>query len=212
MRGMRYARKIKNSIVWKISWKAMQHFIEDDIQRMHFHYGYSEFSALLRSFIPTDALVLDLGCNKGFETLIISKTNKVVAIDLFEDFVNVAKQRGVDARVMDFHKMTFNDEFDCVYSNNSMEHARYPAHVIDGIFRALRRDGILIIGMPTDGNNLESNDPAHYFKATKEDVLSLLKNKFEILRVEEIDAKEHWNWEIPPSNNKMLLIVARVMK
>lgn len=190
----------------------MQHFIEDDIQRMHFHYGYSEFSALLRSFIPTGALVLDLGCNKGFETLIISNTNKVVGIDLFEDFVNVTKQRGIDARVMDFHKMTFNNEFDCVYSNNSMEHARYPAKVIDGIFRALRRDGILVLGMPTDGNNRLFDDRAHYFKGTKENVLSLLADKFEILKVEEMDAKERWNWEIPPSNNKMLIVVAKVMK
>jgi len=167
MKGMHYARKIKRFIVGKINPKEMQHFYEDGIEIMHSYYGYSQFSALLRSFIPTGARVLDLGCNKGLESLIISKTNEVVGIDLFEDFVSVARQRGVGARVMDFHNMTFNNEFDCVYVNNSLEHAKYPAKVIDGIFRALRKDGILIIGMPTDGNNPLFNDPAHLFKAKK---------------------------------------------
>ncbi len=210
----RYARNVRRSVKGALSAKARQHQYEDGIEIMHSHEGYSEFSKLLRSFIPPNAKVLDIGCNKGLETAIISKTNEVMGIDLFEDFVAAARQRGVNAEVMDFAGITFENEFDCAYSNNSLEHAEFPLKVVDGIHRALKKDGVAIIGLPTDGNNYPSaQDPAHLFKARKDDVLALFHpEKYEILKADEIDTKAKWNWEIPPSSNKMLIVLARVIK
>lgn len=116
---------------------------------MHQHHGYSEFSKLLRSYIPKNALVLDLGCNKGFETAIIAQTNKVVGVELFKDFVNVAKkERKLDVKQMDFHNLIFHNEFDCVYSNNTLEHSRYPDKVIKGVACALKKMDCLLLGCP----------------------------------------------------------------
>jgi len=211
LKGQRYFRRFKKITKGFFDENEVQHFHEENIELMHSHPGYSKFSELLRSYIPKDAKVLDLGCNKGLETAIIAKTNEVVGIDFFADFIKIAKEkRRVEALKMDFHNMTFHEEFDCVYSNNSMEHSRFPEKVVAGVSRALRKNGIFIIGMPTDGNNPSVKDPAHHFRATKEQVIKLLKDKFKILEAYEKDTKEKWNWEIQPSKNKMLVVVAEV--
>ena len=91
-----------------------------------------------------------------------------------------------------------------------MEHSRYPDKVIKGVACALKKNGLFIIGMPTDGNNSTISDPAHHFKATKEDVLQLLESDFVTLESYEIDTKERWDWDNPPSKNKMLIVIAQL--
>ena len=191
--------------------KKEQYLYEKDIEIMHAHKGYSNFSKILRSFIPKGVKVLDVGCNKGLETKIIAEKNEVVGIDLYPDFIEVAKSRNINAQVMDFHNITFVEEFDCVYLNNVLEHAQFPAKVIEGCFRALKkRGGILIVGMPLDGNSLKIKDPAHFYRAKKEDVISLLINRsFNLLKIKEIDTNKKWGWEIPSAMNKILICVAQ---
>lgn len=190
--------------------RAEQFWNEMGIEGMQKHSGYAAFAAILRSRIPTGVRVLDLGCNKGFETNIIGKTNPVVGVDAYASFVKVASKRGVDARVMDFHNLKFSQEFDCVYSNNSLEHAKFPEKVVQGVFRALKPGGLFIVGMPLDGNNPKTKDPAHFFRATAQDAISLLeKNGFAITHQEVIDTKVRWNWENQPANNQMLICVAK---
>jgi SAM-dependent methyltransferase len=190
--------------------KTEQYWNERGIEGMHQHNGYNAFSSILRSYIPSGVRVLDLGCNKGLETAIIAKTNDVFGVDVYKTFVAMAQKRGIRAKVMDFHNLKFFEEFDCVYSNNSLEHAKFPEKVISGVWRALKSNGIFIIGMPLDGNNPLARDPAHFFRAKKEDILRLLESaNFNVVENEVIDTKERWGWEIPPSLNKMLIVVAK---
>lgn len=190
--------------------KTEQFWNERGIEGMHQHNGYNAFSSILRSYIPSGARVLDLGCNKGLETAIIAKTNNVFGIDVYGTFVRMAQKRGIKAKVMNFYNIKFFEEFDCVYSNNSLEHAKFPEKVICGVWRALKPNGIFIIGMPLDGNNLSIKDPAHFFRAKEEDVLHLLENaNFSVVENEVIDTKERWDWEILPSLNKMIIVVAK---
>lgn len=207
---LHYISCVRVTIAPNLFLKAEQFWHEIGIEEMHKHPGYAAFSAMLRAYIPPGARVLDLGCNKGLETKIISRTNSVVGIDVYLFFIKIEKKRGVDARVMDFHNLKFSEEFDCVYSNSSLEHAKYPEKVIKGVYKALKLGGIFIIGMPLDGYNLRIKDPAHFFRAKEDDVVLLLeRNKFRIVHKEVIDTKQKWNWEIPPSLNKMLLCVAK---
>lgn len=190
--------------------KIEQYFHERKIENMHEYPVYAEFSKILRSFIPSKVKVLDLGCNKGLETMIIQKTNPIIGVDLFSSFVRVARKRGVEAYVMDFHQLKFFEEFDCVYANNILEHAKFPDKVIQGVYRALKKGGLFIIGIPLDGYNLKIKDPAHFFRATEEEIFLLLeKSGFNIVEKQVINTKEKWNWEIPPSNNKFLICVAK---
>jgi len=190
--------------------KTEQYFYERKIENMQKSSGYADFSKLLRSFIPPSVKVLDSGCNKGFETIIISKTNDVVGADLYSSFIRIAKKRGVEAYVMDFHNLSFFKEFDCVYSNNILEHAQFPEKVVRGVNQSLKKGGLFIIGMPLDGYNLKIKDPAHFFRATEKNVIDLLKNEgFYINYKVIIDTKQKWQWKIPSANNKLLVCVAK---
>ena len=189
---------------------AEQFFFERDIDIMHSNNGYSLFSERLRSYIPTNSRVLDLGCNRGLETSIIAKTNEVVGIDLYKTFVRSAIKKGINAIVMNFDDLTFKEEFDCVYSNNTLEHTTHPEKVVSGVYRALKPGGVFIIGMPLDGNNPNIKDPAHFFRAKKDDVVSLLQNNnFDIQTLEIINTKNKWNWSNPPANDEMIIAISK---
>ena len=65
--------------------------------------------------------ILDLGCGTGELTLVLQQRGcEVVGVDLSPEMVAKAREKGVDARVMDGHAMTFEDEFDAVFSNAAL--------------------------------------------------------------------------------------------
>lgn len=59
--------------------------------------------------------VLDVGAGSGCHTLEITKRGlEVVAIDISEVSVQVMKERGIDARTVDFFDKSFDEKFDTV--------------------------------------------------------------------------------------------------
>ena len=191
-------------------WIKLEQFANEwRIERMQSHCGYSEFSSILRSKIPAGAKVLDLGCQKGVETEMISKTNEVEGVDLFPSFVRRLESRGIKGHAQDFHNLTFDSEFDCVYSNNSLEHSTRPEKVLAGVRRALKPGGVFVCGMPLDGNDLKTKDPAHFYRATRDEVVNLVKRFFPECSYEVINTRERWNWPNPPAKDEMIILVAR---
>ena len=59
--------------------------------------------------------VLDVGAGSGCHSLeLINRGMEVVAIDISTLSVDVMKQRGIDARVVDFFDKTFDEKFDTI--------------------------------------------------------------------------------------------------
>jgi SAM-dependent methyltransferase len=86
--------------------------------------------------------ILDLGCGDGVLTEKIAAAGAtVVAVDAAPDMVAAARARGIDARVMPGQNLTFEDEFDAVFSNAALHWMRPPEHVLAGVRRALRPGG-----------------------------------------------------------------------
>ena len=86
--------------------------------------------------------ILDLGCGDGTLTLdIIAAGAAVVGVDASADMVAAARERGIDARVMDATKLTFESEFDAVFSNAVLHWVRSADAAAAGIFRALKPGG-----------------------------------------------------------------------
>ncbi len=86
--------------------------------------------------------ILDLGCGDGVLTAkIVAAGAAVVAVDAAPDMVAAARARGIDARVMDAQYLSFDREFDAVFSNAALHWMRPPEAVLAGVRRALRPGG-----------------------------------------------------------------------
>ena len=86
--------------------------------------------------------VLDLGCGDGRLTeALVAAGCDVVGVDASPEQVAAARARGLDARVMDGQALTFEGEFDAVFSNAALHWMKDPARVLRGVFRALRPGG-----------------------------------------------------------------------
>jgi trans-aconitate methyltransferase len=98
--------------------------------------------------------ILDLGCGDGVLSEKIKAAGAtVVGVDASADMIAAAKSRGIDAQVMDGFNLTFNAEFDAVFSNAALHWMkRDPDAVISGVRRALRPGGRFAGEMGGHGN------------------------------------------------------------
>jgi SAM-dependent methyltransferase len=86
--------------------------------------------------------ILDLGCGDGVLTAKLAAMGcNVVGVDSSAAQVEAARQLGLHARVADGENLSFDGEFDAVFSNAALHWMRNPQAVIAGVWRALRRKG-----------------------------------------------------------------------
>jgi trans-aconitate methyltransferase len=86
--------------------------------------------------------ILDLGCGDGVLTEKIAAAGAtVVGVDAAPDMVAAARARGLDARVMAGQELTFDHEFDAVFSNAALHWMRPAEKVLAGVHRALKPGG-----------------------------------------------------------------------
>lgn len=86
--------------------------------------------------------ILDLGCGDGVLTAkIVEAGARVVGIDGDAAMVAAARDKGVDARLMDARALAFTGEFDAVFTNAALHWVGSPAVVSAGVARALRPGG-----------------------------------------------------------------------
>lgn len=97
--------------------------------------------------------ILDLGCGDGALTERLTGAGaEVVAIDASADMVESARRRGLDARVLDATALSFEDEFDAVFSNAVLHWIPDADTVIRGVSRALRPGGRFVGEFGGHGN------------------------------------------------------------
>jgi len=97
--------------------------------------------------------ILDLGCGDGVLTIkLIESGATVVGADASEDFIQAARKRGIDARLIDGHALTFDQEFDAVFSNAALHWMTQPEKVIAGVVRALKPGGRFVAEFGGFGN------------------------------------------------------------
>jgi SAM-dependent methyltransferase len=87
--------------------------------------------------------ILDLGCGDGVLTeKLVALGGEVVGVDNSPDMIAAARLRGIDARIMDARSLTFENEFDAVFSNAALHWVKDdPDAPIAGAFRALVAGG-----------------------------------------------------------------------
>jgi SAM-dependent methyltransferase len=97
--------------------------------------------------------ILDLGCGDGVLTAeLAAKGAEMVGVDASENFVRTCQARGLDVRLMDGEALTFDNEFDAVFSNAALHWMTRPERVIAGVAKALKPQGRFVAEFGGHGN------------------------------------------------------------
>jgi trans-aconitate methyltransferase len=148
-----------------------------------------------------DQRILDLGCGDGTLGIKISQLGAVViGIDSSSSMIESAKNKGLDAFVMNGENLTFINEFDAVFSNAALHWMLDYDAVIRGIKKSLKTGGRFIgefggkgnIKTLTDAmeivfsNNKEFGSFVNpwYFPSTDEYTNALSEGGFEVETIE----------------------------
>jgi trans-aconitate methyltransferase len=97
--------------------------------------------------------ILDLGCGDGVLSAKLRDLGcKVTGVDSGSDMIEAARALGLDARLQDGHELSFNGEFDAVFSNAALHWMVRPRLVIEGVWRALKFQGRFVAEFGGHGN------------------------------------------------------------
>jgi len=97
--------------------------------------------------------ILDLGCGDGALTeKIAARGARVVGVDISEELLAAATQRGLDVRNMDACHLDFTAEFDAVFSNAALHWMKQPLEAIKNVRKALKPNGRFVGEFGGHGN------------------------------------------------------------
>lgn len=97
--------------------------------------------------------ILDLGCGDGYLTQRLAASGAtVLGVDSSPQMVAAAKERGVDARCVSGETLTFDQQFDAVFSNAALHWMSDHDAVLQGVHRALKPRGRFVAECGGQGN------------------------------------------------------------
>jgi ubiquinone/menaquinone biosynthesis C-methylase UbiE len=175
-------------------------------------------SQRLQAMIPVDRLrLLDLGCGAGAWSARIASEHpgiRVSGVDVGEEFIAAADQRyacdRVDFAVADFLALPFADRtFDCIYADNTLEHAFDIDATLDESRRVLCDGGVLLAAIPPDANHTRRATDNHTWRTSAQDVCERMRRAgFVDVSVEAIDTYRMGVAPYPPASDRMLYVRA----
>lgn len=110
--------------------------------------------------IENNSHILEVGCSTGYFSmhLMEDKNCKLFALDICEQSVRIAKEKGINAILADVENSEFetairnyvkeNGKFDYIIANDVIEHLKSPEGFLQKIKEFLKEDGNVIISVP----------------------------------------------------------------
>jgi SAM-dependent methyltransferase len=118
-------------------------------------------------------LGLDLGAGIG-EFLAFRPAT--IGVDINTENVDFCIAQGLDCRLMEIDILPFqDDEFDSIVMDNVLEHIADPKPILAEVDRLLKKDGVLIVGVP--GVLGYTADLDHKIFYSKEDLVATFVNR-----------------------------------
>lgn len=168
------------------------HWAPERIERAELRY-YPDHIARYRFALQwaPGADILDAPCGTGYGTVLLgaASARSVVGIDLAEEAIAAANAdwRPPNTRFeqMDAMQLPFRDEFDLAVCLEGLEHVPDGPRLVDGLARALRQTGVLIISTPNSASmeGGHSGNPFHVREYTATEFRELLTPRFAEVRL-----------------------------
>lgn len=105
----------------------------------------------------TKMKAIELGCGEGYSTIKLSKmlpkNVQLYASEFVGELVPKAQKLNPDVKVIQesVYELTHKDDtFDIIFLPEVLEHLDYPDKALKEIKRVLRKDGVLILGVPNE--------------------------------------------------------------
>ena len=141
--------------------------------------------------------LLELGPGPGADSLFFMENGlSVVAVDLSKEMVRCCREKGIDAREMDFYSISkLGQTFDCIWALNSLLHVPRAelGGVLEEIDACLAPGGLFFLGM-YGGKDEETNyvtdiaeTPRFYAFHALDTLKATLATTFDVLSAEELD-------------------------
>jgi len=128
---------------------------------------------ILSKYFKKEDYILDFGCGIG-DYLEFRKNT--VGADINEDNVAYCNSNGLEAKIIQDNKIDFGNEvFAGVMMDNVLEHIVDPAESIKEITRVLKKNGLLLVGVP--GAKGFNRDIDHKIFYSEESLVSLMNQK-----------------------------------
>jgi ubiquinone/menaquinone biosynthesis C-methylase UbiE len=175
-----FINKSEGELIFQSAWAEKFRTNKNKVLDYWRRYGYLDEIKRTSRLTPENR-VLDVGC--GISTVLHFVEGERVGIDPLAD--EYKKMYDYPAEIS-IHKgfgedITFPDGyFDTVFCTNVLDHSEEPNKVISEIARVLSTRGSFILTVDIFDQN-SKRDPAHPHQFKKEDVLSLVKNNFQII-------------------------------
>lgn len=109
---------------------------------------------IILSLVRKNKDVLDVGCGEGIlSKLLITKSNKVVGVDISRKAVELSRKNQVEAYVCDIENegLPFMKKFDVIVMAEIIEHLISPRNALKKLEKYLKKEGFIIITFPNIG-------------------------------------------------------------
>lgn len=157
------------------------------------------FAYIQAASLSKDKKVLDLGCNTGYGTEILSRSAKmVVGVDVSNEAISIAKKSygnlGIEFHLIDGKQLPFDDKFDLIISCQVIEHIVDYSIYLNELKRVLSPTGIVVFTTPNASLRLDPGmkpwNKFHVREFTHTELEELLKKHFSSLKVMGLFAEE----------------------
>ena len=147
--------------------------------------------------------ILEVGCGIGNFTNELTKYGKVWAIDINKNYIDqLKKMSGVEVGLGDIEKGEYfftKKQFDTIICLNVLEHIQNDNQACENLYKLLKKDGILILLVPTHSflyGEIDKNI-GHFRRYERNKIINKLKSiGFSILKIRRLNILGALGWFI----------------